>query len=177
MRWKAPELEQAILDDLESMKLASPEVAKWFRTELGAAMDDLTAYRRRQSKSLAKRKSELVAMQDRLLNAYLAGTVGKDAYRAKSNELKAEDAKVDISLQEMEEIDARQTDTALQLFDWTQNAAEIWRGSNNAVRREILDAVCLNRTLSDVSLVTEKRKPFDALAKRPELENSRADRI
>ena len=40
---------------------------------------------------------------------------------------------------------------------------------------EILDAVCLNRTLSDVSLVTEKRKPFDVLAKRPNWKKSRGD--
>ncbi len=68
-------------------------------------------------------------------------------------------------------------ETALQLFDWSQKAADLWRGSNNVLRREILDAVCLNRTLSDVSLVTEKRKPFDVLAKRPDLKNSRGDRI
>jgi site-specific DNA recombinase len=65
----------------------------------------------------------------------------------------------------------------LAIFDWSQNAAEIWRGSNNAQRRDILDSVCLHRTLSDVSLVTTKRKPFDVLAERPLLKNSRGDRI
>ena len=45
----------------------------------------------------------------------------------------------------------------LSLYDWSQNAARIWQGSNTAVRREILDSVCLNRTLSDVKLVTTKR--------------------
>ena len=52
-------------------------------------------------------------------------------------------------------------------------AVLIWRGSNNALRREILDSVCLNRTLTDVSLVTTKRKPFDGLAERLKNENSR----
>ena len=50
-----------------------------------------------------------------------------------------------------------------------RGTADLWRGSNNAIRREILDAVYLNRTLSEVSLFTEKRKPFDELAKRPYL--------
>ena len=76
-----------------------------------------------------------------------------------------------------QQVDEACAETALQLFDWSQQAADLWRGSNNAVRREILDAVCLNRTLSDVSLVTEKRKPFDVLAKRPDLKNSRGDTI
>jgi hypothetical protein len=69
------------------------------------------------------------------------------------------------------------TDAALAIFDWSQNAAEIWRGSNNDRRREILDSVCLNRTLSDVSLVTKKRKPFDVLVERPLLKESRGDWI
>ena len=65
----------------------------------------------------------------------------------------------------------------MTLFDWTQKAADVWRGSNNAVRREILDAVCLNRSLNDATLVLEKRKPFDAFAERPFLKKSRDDWI
>ncbi|GAB4138394.1 MAG: hypothetical protein Tsb009_06590 [Planctomycetaceae bacterium] len=62
---------------------------------------------------------------------------------------------------------------ALTVFDFSQNLGEIWRGSNFAVRREILNCVSLNRTLGDLSLVLAKRKPFDFLAERPFLKNSR----
>jgi hypothetical protein len=65
-----------------------------------------------------KRKSELASMQDRLLNAYLAGTVNEAVYKAKSSE---------------------------------------------------------HRTLSDVKLVTTKRKPFDVFAERPQNGFSRGD--
>lgn len=116
-------------------------------------------------------------MQDRLLNAYLAGTVDEGTYKAKASDLKVEEAKIDESLAGMGEIEAERAESALKLFDWTQNAAEIWRGSNNTVRREILDVVCLNRMVSDVSLVTTKRKPFDVLSEGLELDNSRAERI
>ncbi len=75
------------------------------------------------------------------------------------------------------DVDPGRGDTALALFDWTQRAAETWRGSNNRVRREILDSVCLNRSLSDVNIVTTKRKPFDVFAERLEMENSRGDWI
>ena len=74
------------------------------------------------------------------------------------------------------DMDPARGELAVSLFDWTQRAADIWRGSNNAVRREILDAVCLNRTLSDVNLVTTKRKPFDVFAKGLDLKNSRDDK-
>ena len=66
---------------------------------------------------------------------------------------------------------------ALSLYDWSQNAARIWQGSNTAVRREILDSIYLNRTFSDVKLVTTKRKPFDVFAERPQNGFSRGDRI
>ena len=60
-----------------------------------------------------------------------------------------------------------QGDMALRLFDWTQRVADIWRGSNNGLRREILESICLNRTLSDVTLCTQTRRPFDVFAERP----------
>ena len=116
-------------------------------------------------------------MQDRLLNAFLAGTVEEVVYKAKSNELKAEAAMADEALAQLGDVDPAHGETALALFDWTQNAAEIWRGSNNRVRREILDAVCLNRSLTDLNLDTTKRKPFDVFAKGLEIKNSRGDWI
>ena len=173
VRWKSDDLEQAIVDDLGRMRMASPEVASWFRRELEAAVTDLTAHRRQQTATLAKRRSELATMQDRLLNAYLGGTVDEALYKTKSFELRGETARLDEELARIEEADGGRATGALALFDWTQRAADLWRGSNTEVRREILDAICLNRTLGDVNLVTEKRKPFDAFAERLDLKNSR----
>lgn len=177
VRWKADDLERAIVDDLAKMRMTTPEIASWFRTELCAAVNDLTAYRRRQAGSLAKRKTELANMQDRLLNAYLTGTVEEMVYKAKSNELKAEMAKTDEALVQLGDTAPAGGETALALFDWTQRAADVWCGSNNPVRREILDCVCLNRTLGNVSLCLEKRKPFDVFAEGLDLKNSRGDWI
>ena len=177
VRWKAEVLEQAVVDDLASLRLPTPEIATWFRSALQAAVLDVTSHQRRQAAALTKRKAELAAMQDRLLNAYLAGTVEETVYSAKSNELKAEAAKAGEALAQVGDAAPARGETALVLFDWSQRAADLWRGSNNSIRREILDSVCLNRTLSDVSLVTTKRKPFDVFAERPLLEKSRGDRI
>jgi hypothetical protein len=177
VRWPAADLEQAVLDDLGSMRFGSPEIASWFRTELQAAVDDLTSFQRRQAASLAKRKTELVAMQDRLLSAYLTGTVNESAYKNKCGQLRDEIATTDESMAGLDHLAPDRGKTAMAIFDWAQRAGDYWRGSNTAVRRAILDAVCLNRTLSDVSLVTTKRKPFDVLAERPDLKNSRGDWI
>ena len=156
--------------------MPTPEIGTWFRTALQAALGDLTSHQRRQQSSLTKRRGELVGMQDRLLNAYLAGSIDEPTFKAKGDELKAQVAMVDESLASIEDVDEACAETALQLFDWSQQAANLWHGSNNSVRREILDAICLNRTLSDVSLVTETRKPFDVLAKRPDLKKNRGNK-
>ena len=116
-------------------------------------------------------------MQDRLLNAYLVGTVEEVAFNSKSNELKAEMAKTGETLAQLGDTAPARGDTALALFDWTQRAADTWRGSNTAIRREILDCVCLNRTLGDVSLCLEKRKPFDVFVEGLDLRNSWGDWI
>lgn len=115
--------------------------------------------------------------QHRLLNAYLAGTIEEAVYKIKSNELKSETTRAEESLAQLRDVDPICAETTSKLFDWTQQAAEIWQGSNNRVRREILDTVCLNRTLSDVNLYATKRKPFDVFAKGLEINKSRGDRI
>ena len=60
---------------------------------------------------------------------------------------------------------------ALSVFDFSQNLATAWEGSNSEARREILDCVSLNRTVTDTTLCVTKRKPFDYLAERPFLKN------
>ena len=116
-------------------------------------------------------------MQDRLLNAYLVGTVEEAVFKAKSDDLKVEVAKATEALAQLGDTAPAQGEAALALFDWTQRAADTWRGSNTAVRREILDCVCLNRTLGDVSLCLAKRKPFDVFAEGLDFKKSRGDWI
>ena len=66
---------------------------------------------------------------------------------------------------------------ALQVFDWVQNLAEFGRGSNNAVRREVLGTASSNRTVDGVSLCLQKRKPFDILAEGPKCQSGTPCRI
>src|SRR4029078_11807411 len=107
-------------------------------THRATAVTHLTAHRRRQAVALAKRKSELATMQDRLLNAYLSGTVEEVIYKAKSNQFRSDIAKADGALPKLGDVGTTCGGMALALFDWSQNAAQAWRGSNTAVRREIL---------------------------------------
>ena len=63
------------------------------------------------------------------------------------------------------------------IFPHNQRAADLCGCSNNTLKRELLEILCLNRTVSDVSLCVTKKKPFDILAERPKIEENRRDRI
>ena len=177
VRWRAEDLERAVVEDLAALRLPSPQIADWFRHAVGAAFSDLGKLHRDQAKTLQKRQTELKGKQDRLLEAYLSGLVDEETFHEKSAQLRGEIAATQESLEEVRSTTPEGAEAALAVFDWSQNAAEHWRGSNNAVRREILEFACLNRTLSDVSLVLTKTKPFDILAEGPENQRSRGDWI
>lgn len=164
VRWKAADLEEAIVADLEKLRLPTPEIADWFRKSLHSAFADISTIQRDQTKTLHKRKSELAGMEDRLLNTFLAGTIDEPTFNAKRTQIRDELAGVDRSLAGLGDLQPADAEAALAVFDFSQKAAEIWRGSKMLEKREILETVSLNRTLGHLSLVTEKRKPFDILA-------------
>ncbi len=177
VRWREEDVEAAILEELDSIRLPSPKIAEWFRDSLSAAFADESYARSQQKKMLAKRRTELANMQDRLLNGYLAGTIDEEAFNTKSGELRQEIEHVERQLDEAGSFDTSYGDMALSVFDFSQNLASLWRGSNYAIRREILECVSSNRSISDVSLYVVKRKPFDFLAERPFLKKTRGDWI
>ncbi len=68
-------------------------------------------------------------------------------------------------------------DMAVRLFDFTQRAAEVWRGSKMAQKQRILRSLSLNRVLGDVTLEIEKRQPLDLLPIPAAVSSSRGDWI
>ena len=177
VRWREADVEAAILTELAAFRIPTPRVAQWFRDALSAAFDDVSALQAGQKKALTKRRTELANMQDRLLNGYLAGAIDEEAFAAKSTDLKGQAEDVERQLDESDQFDPALRHTALAAFDFSQDLVTTWHGSNSATRREILECVSLNRTITDTSLVLTKRKPFDILAERPFLKSSRGDWI
>ena len=107
----------------------------------------------------------------------IAGPIDEAVFKAKSADLKAQIEEAERQLDEADQFDPAFGQAALAAFEFSQNLVSLWRGSNSAARREILECVSLNRLLTDTSLVLEKRRPFDFLAERPFFENTRGDWI
>ena len=176
VRWRAKDLEDAVTKDLQTLRLA-PEYAAWFRKALAVAFTNIGETTARQQKTLQKRKSEVEGMQEKLLNAYLGGVVDQHVFEAKSAALKTELADLKKSFETTQQFDPARGEGAIRIFELSQKAADLWGGSNNTLKRELLETLSLNRTVSDVSLCITKRKPFDILAERPKIEESRGDWI
>jgi len=98
------------------------------------------------------------------------------AFTAKSTQFNDEIEKAQADIQTSKAQPLTGFETVLEVFDLAQVAAERWEVLDKAGRREILDTVLLKRTLSDTSLVTTKRKPFDVFAEGLLLKESRGGR-
>lgn len=173
LRWCDGDLERAILDDFGTLRMQEDD-AKWVRTGIRAAFADVDAIYEQKKQTFAKRRTELAHMRDRLLNGYLAGSIEEAVFQAKGAEFKRQVAEVEESLDQANRYDPDAPVRALAVFDFSQNLVGLWGRSNSEVRREILDCVSLNRTVSDTTLCVTKRKPFDFLAERAFLKNGRA---
>jgi len=177
VRWRESDLESAIIEHLEAFRFPSEEATAWFRDALESVFADRVQFERHRRRMLNKRQTELTNMQERLLNTHLTGAIDEATFSAKSTDLKHEQADVDRQLGETTQVDLNHAETVLKAYDFSQNLAKIWRGSNSTAKRELLDCVSLNRTLSDVSLYIARRKPFDIFAERPFLKKSRGEWI
>lgn len=65
-------------------------------------------------------------MQDRLLNAYLASTVDEADFVTKSADFKRQIAATQESLENLGHPAPVDADATLAVFDWAQNAPELW---------------------------------------------------
>ena len=176
VRWREANVEAAILAEFETIRLPTPQISQWFRDSLLATFDDVSTAQGHRKRTLAKRGTDLKNMQDRLLTAYLNGVIDEPTFQLKSTDLKSQLEQAQRQLDETT-FDPSHAETALAVYDFSQKLPEIWRGSNWTTKREVLDCVSLNRTLSDATLVLTKRKPFDFFVERPLFHNSRGERI
>ncbi|MBN2583671.1 MAG: recombinase family protein [Planctomycetes bacterium] len=177
VRWREADVEQAIIKELGAFRLPTDRHIQWFRDSLAAAFNEVDVAQAQRKKTLTKRRTELVNMQDRLLNGYLAGTIEEAVFTGKSVDLKTQIEEAERQLDETDQFDPAFGQAAMAVFEFSQNLVPLWLGSNSGTRREILECVSLNRLLTDTSLVLIKRRPFDFLVERPFLNKSRGDRI
>ena len=177
VRWREADLEQSVIAELDAMKMPTPELSEWFGQALDEGFEHLRRDGQQQKRILARKKAEYEKQNERLLSLYLQGHVDAVAFQDKSTMLQGQIQEVDKALAACSDIDPDCGDMVRKVYDFTQNAVEVWHGSNKNSKQRILRAFSLNRTLSDTTLVLKKRKPFSFLTERLPVQTSRGDWI
>jgi len=171
-RWKGDALEAAIVDQLRTLKLPSPEITGWFRAALKKSLTDEAEFHREKQARLKKRRSELETKLNRLLDAFIGGTVEKAAYDAKALEIRDEVERIKQEEISESHVNASFIETAEAVFNLTQHAAETWLISNWPIKRELLEIFSLKCELSDTSLFITWNKPFCNLVNQDECQTT-----
>lgn len=90
-----------------------------------SAFKNTSEVQRQQRLALKKRAAETEAMQERVVTAYLAGTIHESTLAAKRTQLRDESATVATTLAACGEVDAEDNRSAPGGFQFVQNAAQI----------------------------------------------------
>ena len=176
IRLTEAEVETQVLDLFHRIRQLEP-----IRALFQDALRDFARSEREQSRHAAddiqRQLTLLPKQQDQLLNLRLAGEIDTELFGRKGMELRDRIATLDSQLQAAETDRAQQAVVAAKVFELSQGLEQQWLVSKYAEKRQILELVCLNFRLENVSLVAEMRKPFDMLAEGQFVSSSRGDKI
>lgn len=161
----------------DSMRIEDDSVRDWFRTVLASQTRDMQDESRSKRSELQRQATLLVEQQDRLLNMRLNAEIDEESFGRKGTELRDRLASIKLQLDAIDRAHDESAELASKVFELSQTLREKWLTSDYDIKRRILEIVCLNCTLDDVTLVPTIRKPFDVLAKGLISKNSRADWI
>ncbi|REJ79775.1 MAG: recombinase family protein [Planctomycetota bacterium] len=171
------ELDEQMLTLLGQLRIEDDRFRQWFTNVLRArAKDDQQATRDRID-ALNEQLRRVRQQLDRLIDLRVSDEIDEGTFSRKQTELRDQEAELRLQIEPSDKGRHELADLAVKAFELSQSLAEKWLDADHAVKRQILEIVCLNFRLDGASLVPEWRKPFDVLAEKPSVSSSRGDRI
>jgi len=176
-RFTEGELDTQMLALFDKLRVEDDEFRQTFREQLrkttnwdlnGSTMNDV---------ELQKRRNQVIHQQNQLLNLRLLEEIDADTYAAKAQELRDEAAGLRLEIDRCDRGRNEIIDIAIKAFELSQDLRAKWFAADYAAKRRILEILCLNWKLDDVSLVPEWRKPFDLVAEGLLQKDSRGEGI
>lgn len=178
-RVRLPEskLDQQMLALFDRLRIEDDKTRDWFARVLRERTRDQQQADRERIDDLNKQLALLRRQQDQLLNLRLLEEIDQSTFASKSTELRDQVAKLTLLVDGKDRGRAEAGEIAIKAFELSQTLKDKWLTADYRAKRRILEIVCLNFRLVDVTLTPEWRKPFDALALAAKSEESRAERI
>jgi hypothetical protein len=176
IRLKEAQVESQVFALFDSLRVEDDEFRQTFGTELRKAsngdQDAAVAQAEERQQELAKVRDQ----QKRLLNLRMMEEIEADTFAAKSQELRDREAELKMLIDFADRDRHQIIDLAVKAFELSQSLRERWVTADFLAKRKMLEIVCLNWKLVDVTLVPTTRKPFDLLIEGPPKKESRGDR-
>jgi site-specific DNA recombinase len=170
-------LDEQMLGLFDKLRIQDEKVRDWFARVLRERTRCNQNASQEHLAELSRQLTLLRRQQDQLLNLRLLEEIDQDTFAAKGTELRDRIAQLSIQVDSHDRGRAEQGEIAVKAFELSQTLKEKWFTADYRAKRRMLEIVCLNFKLVDVTLVPEWRKPFDVLAEGLVSEKSRAERI
>ena len=177
IRVKEAEFDTQVLALFAKIRIEDENVRDWFVRVLHARSRDRQQAAQERTGDLQRRLTSIRNQQDRLLNLRLLEEIDSDTFAAKQTELRDRASRLELQLEAIDRGRHENADIAVQAFELSQHLTEKWVTADYAAKRQILEIVCLNFSLDDVTLVPAIRKPFDVLVEGLSVQSGRGDRI
>lgn len=156
------ELEGQLSEAIKSISLNKEQV-DYLKQILRDSHDEEAKYHVRSLNALNLRYTELKQRSDKLLDAYLDGSVVKALYESKSKEMSDEILMINGEITKHKEGDRKYTEQIENFWEVCKVAHELFASSRPELKRELLKFVVTNLILKDKKLQISFKFPFDAL--------------
>ena len=177
IRLTEADLDGQVLALFDRMRVEDAEIREWFLMVLRARTREQQETARERLRSLEREITRLVRQQDELLNLRLNDEIQGDTFGRKSTELRDREARLRLQVEACTRGRHEDADLATKAFELSQSLRAKWVESDYPAKSRILEIVCLNLVLDDVTLVATMRKPFDVLVEGLVSGESRGERI
>ncbi len=167
IRLREDALDRQVKALFDTFKVKDDEVRAWFVDVLLSRARENHAEVARRRAALTKELARVSAEKDKLLKLHLVGEVDEETYLRMKTDQRDREANLQVQLEKCLEDQSAQADTAVKVFELTQDLAGRWDAGGVTEKRLILDFLSSNWLLEGETLVPELRLPFLALQEAP----------
>ncbi|HPS52070.1 MAG TPA: recombinase family protein, partial [Phycisphaerae bacterium] len=165
VRINETQLDKQIIEFFRQMKVSDPKIHAWMVKIIQLKAETFQRDDEKRLDDLQRQMAVANRQRSKLLNMRIAEEIDRDTFAAKDAELRDQMQHLSVLIDAHSREKSEYADIAIKAFELSQQLENKWLTGDVAAKREILNILCLNYTLNDVSLDMEIRKPFDVLAK------------
>ncbi|MDX1968587.1 MAG: recombinase family protein [Planctomycetaceae bacterium] len=176
VRVEERDFDNQVLGLLGRMRIEDEGTRRWIVSVLRAKGQAAEQSATTERESLVRELDGVRKQKERLLNLRLLDEIEAETFAAKQAELRSKETRLQTQLEGQGRQQSERADLAVKVFELSQTLAEKWVTADIPEKRLLLEIVCLNWTLNDVTLCPTMRKPFDILAEGLLVSSSRGNK-